>query len=105
MYQLQTIIDQQVPLSKVRANYNDIAKKAKETGFVLVLKNYAPHSIIMDLDFFLKSLNVNNQKISILENQKRSQAVRNLLKFRDKVADRVKDWNPMAQLTKDRSSH
>jgi len=102
---MQTTIDQQVPLSKVRANYNDITRKAKETGFILVLKNYAPHSIIMDLDFFLKHLTNNREKVSILESKKRSQAVSNLLKFRDKIADKVKDWDPMAQLTKDRSSH
>lgn len=106
MSQLQTTIDQQVPLSQVRANYNNIARKAKEKGYVLVLKNYLPHSIIMDPEFFLKHLtDTNNQKIDLGEREKRAMAVTNLLKFREKIASTVKNWHPLQQLLKDRASH
>ena len=104
MAQLQAIttIDQQVPLSKVRAHYGDITKKAKEKGYILVLKNYVPHSIIMDPTFFLRYLtNVSDN----IDYKKRAQAVNSLLQFREKIAVKTAKWDPLKQLLQDRTSH
>jgi len=104
MAELQSIttIDQQVPLSKVRAHYTDITQKAKEKGYVLVLKNYVLHSIIMDPVFFLTHLT--DARDNIRDKEKRTQAVNALLQFRAKIAVKTAKWDPLKQLLKDRVS-
>lgn len=103
----QTTIEQQVPLSQVRIHYNDVVKKAKKNGYMLVVKNYIPHSIIMSPDFFFTYLTKTyNQTAAIneQETQRRAKAVNKLLKFRDKFACKIKNWDPLNQLIKDRAS-
>lgn len=105
MPQIQTTINQQVPLSQVRAHYNDVVRQAKKQGYMLVVKNYIPHSIIMSPDFFFEQLANNQTILDAKEKKRRAQAVSNLLKFRDNIAPKIKDFDFLKQLAKDRSSH
>lgn len=105
MPQLRTTIDQQVPLSQVRAHYNEVVRQAKKQGYMLVVKNYIPHSVIMSPDFFFEQLSNNQTILDIKEKKRRAQAVNDLLKFRDKISPKIKSFDFLKQLIKDRTSH